>query len=73
MIETLKGIFFTGTKIGRTSSVHQEIETTESGAYFSSGDSYIYHTEYKVWYFLGMPCWGKTLKKWHELYEKENL
>ena len=46
---------FTGFKEIEKQSVHNEIETTESGRYFASGDEYNYVTKEKWLYILGVP------------------
>jgi len=54
---TLRTFFYFGLKTKEWYNVHHEVETTESGKYYTFGEARMYHFTEKWLYILGLPIW----------------
>lgn len=48
---------FTGTKQIEWNNVHHDVETADSGRYYTFGEQRMYHFEEKWLYIFGIPVW----------------
>ncbi len=49
--------FYTGIKENKSQNVHYEFESADGGAWFTSGDEYLWELTESWVYFLGIPIW----------------
>ena len=63
---------FVKTKEIESHSVHQEIETTDGGGWFASGDYYLYTSKSEWIYFFRLPIWRLKHSVVKEFYCEED-
>ena len=49
--------FYTGIKESKWVNIHFEFESADGGAWFTSGDEYLWEFTERWFYFLGLPIW----------------
>jgi hypothetical protein len=54
--------FYTGIKESKSQNVHYEFESADGGAWFTSGDEYLWEFTERWIYFLGLPIWRTYFK-----------
>ena len=56
-IVSLRTFFYCGTKVKEWNNVRHEIETAESGRYYTFGEARMYQFTEKWFYVIGIPIW----------------
>lgn len=54
--------FYTGIKESKWENIYFEFESVDGGAWFTSGDEYLYEFTERWVYFLGLPIWRLQFK-----------
>lgn len=54
--------FYTGIKESKWENVHFEFESVDGGAWFTSGDEYLWQFTERWIYFIGLPIWRLQFK-----------